>query len=268
MQSIWFLLMGDLMSYKKLSASNNKMRTLNFEDERLMIWTWNHQARTLVHATHNLVNILFFFSLFFFCSMPHWLGHIEQPQETHFPCHHHTFCSFGCHIIKTGTYFSEVTFEQKTKERERKKTRSNMNTFGINPFDAPWAELIEDDWFPMTVVQPGECYATWVFVLKLWILIGSPGETFKLSGRACFVLAGIIFHIFCSVYKLCMHHLASDLRQGQREGLAHRVIFVSHYRSQIANIWMRWLVRTRSTAASFTPFIMLGAHWSVSRGLW
>lgn len=165
MQSIWFLLMGDLMSYKKLSASNNKMRTLNFEDERLMIWTWNHQARTLVHATHNLVNILFFFSLFFFFLLNASLtwAHWATTRDT-FSLSSSHFLFFWLSHYKNG-YFSEVTFEQKTKERERKKNKVKYEHIWNQSF---WCSL---SWTHRRWLIPHDSGSAWWMLHNLSICI-------------------------------------------------------------------------------------------------
>lgn len=70
-------------------------------------------------------------------------------------------------------------------------------------------------------------------------------------------------------HKLCVHHTPhhnpnlSLWRKSQWDGLAHGVILVSQYGSQIATLWMRWLVRARSTTVHHgAPHgCVLGGPW-------
>lgn len=68
-----------------------------------------------------------------------------------------------------------------------------------------------------------------------------------------------------SVCTTCCNPNLSPLRKSQRYGLAHGVILISQYWSQIATLWMRWLVRARSTTASFAQSITV-LHTAVCRG--
>lgn len=55
----------------------------------------------------------------------------------------------------------------------------------------------------------------------------------------------------------CHNPNLSPWRKTQQDGLAHGVILVSQCLSQIAPLWMRWLVRSCSAAVSFTQSITM-----------
>lgn len=100
-------------------------------------------------------------------------------------------------------------------------------------------------------------------ILKYWLcpdLMSSSTITWGIWVDVC------TFYIFSLPKKsTCRNPNLSALRKSQRDGLTHGVILVSQYKSQIATLWMRWLVRARSTTASFTQSIM-ALHMAVCRG--
>lgn len=75
-------------------------------------------------------------------------------------------------------------------------------------------------------------------------------------------------------HKLCMHHTPhrnlnlSPLRKSQRDGLAHGVILVSQYGSQIATLWMRWLVSSPLHHSLIYTVHHGAPHGCVSGGPW